>query len=115
MEYGTQKQVKVWQGRDSGLPRFKFLQLSSKNVLEFVSLSSGGSSRDLLVWMLALNALRVCEKELVKFTPRWRVGVNLSQKTVYRCLRRLHKWGLLRVVFRRGKSPLVSLPSQSSA
>ena len=93
---------------EASLPRFRFLQISSQNVLDFVRLSRGGSSRDLLVWMLALNALRVRKAERLRFTPRWRAGVKLSQKTVYRCLRRLHERGLLRVVFRRGKSPIIS-------
>lgn len=99
--------------RTASLPRFKFLQISSQNVLDFVRLSRGGSSRDLLVWMLALNALRVCKRKELRFTPRWRAGVCLSQKTVYRSLRRLQESGLLRVVFRRGKSPIISQPQNS--
>jgi predicted transcriptional regulator len=95
-------------GISSGV-RFKFLSLTAQQVQQFLSATSGGSSRDLLVWMLLLNAARVSRKKAIKFSPRWRFGVDIDRKTIYRCLKRLNSAGLIDVEFRRGKSPLVTI------
>ena len=89
--------------------RFKFLSLTPAQVQRFLSSTTGGSSRDLLVWMLLLNAVRVAQQKTIKFSPRWRFGVDLDRKTVYRCLQRLQAAGLIGVEFRRGKSPLITV------
>jgi hypothetical protein len=99
-------------------PKFHFLKISADEAQQFAQRVTRGSSSDLMVWMLALNALRVEAKDQLRFTPRWRHGIDLQQKTVYRSLKRLHKAGLLSVQFRKGKSPIVgrgdnSLPPES--
>lgn len=97
--------------------KFKFLMLTSEQAQAFNSNLKRGSASDLLIWMLALNALRVTTLAQCNFTPRWRHGLNLSRKVVYRSLMRLNQAGLLCVQFRRGKSPVVSLaniPSTNS-
>ena len=94
--------------------RFKFLSLTSQQVQHFLSATTGGSSRDLLVWMLLLNAARVSRKKTIKFSPRWRFGIDIDRKTVYRCLKRLKSAGLIGVEFRRGKSPLVTIANSPS-
>lgn len=88
-------------------PKFKFLKLTAEEVQRFLSCSSSGSSRDVLVYMLVTNALRVSREEKLAFTPRWRQGVQIARKTLTRSLKRLHEWGLLVVEFRTGKSPIV--------
>lgn len=95
-------------GISSGI-RFKFLSLTSQQVQQFLSTTTGGSSRDLLVWMLLLNAGRVTRQKTIKFSPRWRFGIDIDRKTTYRCLKRLKRAGLIDVEFRRGKSPLVTI------
>jgi hypothetical protein len=92
--------------------KFKFLRLTAEQVQQFLASTAGGSSRDLLVWMLLLNAAQVSRQETIKFSPRWRFGVDLDRKTVYRCLKRLASAGLIGVEFRRGKSPLVTVFDQ---
>ena len=101
------------KGMPNGV-RFKFLKLTSQQVQHFLSSTTGGSSRDLLVWMLLLNAAQVSRKKTIKFSPRWRFGVDIDRKTVYRCLKRLKSAGLIGVDFRRGKSPLVTIINQPS-
>ena len=96
------------KGISSGV-RFKFLKLTSQQVQHLLCSTSGGSSRDLLVWMLLLNAARVSRMKTIKFSPRWRFGVDIDRKTVYRCLMRLKSAGLIGVEFRRGKSPIVMI------
>ena len=95
-------------GISSGV-RFKFLSLTAQQVQQFLSATCGGASRDLLVGMLLLNAARVSRKKAIKFSPRWRFGVDFDRKTIYRCLTRLNSAGLIDVEFRRGKSPLVTI------
>lgn len=89
--------------------RFHFLQVTAEQTQRFLCCTRGGSSRDLLVWMLLLNTARVCRTQTIKFSPRWRFGVEIDQKTVYRSLKRLNFAGLIDVEFRRGKSPRVTL------
>jgi hypothetical protein len=101
------------EGISSGV-RFKFLTLTSEQVQQFLSSTTGGSSRDLLVWMLLLNAARVTRQKTIKFSPRWRFGVDIDRKTVYRCLKRLTSAGLIGVEFRRGKSPFVTITNPPS-
>lgn len=91
-------------------PKFKFLKLTAEEVQRFLPCSSSGSSRDLLIYMVAINALRVSREEKLAFTPRWRQGVEIARKTLTRSLKRLHEWGLLVVEFRTGKSPIVQDP-----
>ncbi len=98
----------VSEGISNGV-RFKFLSVTSEQVQQFLCSTTGGSSRDLLVWMLLLNAARVSREKTIKFSPRWRFGVNVDRKTVYRCLKRLKVAGLIDVEFRRGKSPIVRI------
>jgi hypothetical protein len=93
----------------AGDAKFKFLSLTPEQIHRFLSTTTGGSSRDLLVWMLLLNAGRVTQQKTLKFSRRWRIGVDIDRKTVYRCLQRLSSAGLVGVEFRRGKSPLVTL------
>lgn len=101
------------EGISNGV-RFKFLILTSQQVQQFLASTNGGSSRDLLVWMLLLNAARVSRKKTIQFSPRWRFGVDMDRKTVYRCLKRLQSAGLIGVEFRRGKSPLVNITNPPS-
>ena len=61
--------------------RFHFLQVTAEQTQRFLCCTRGGSSRDLLVWMLLLNTARVCRTQTIKFSPRWRFGVEIDQKT----------------------------------
>jgi|GEM_PF-2544498 len=101
--------VPVASKGNSNRVRFKFLSLSPKEVQQFLSSTAGGSSRDLLVWMLIINAARVSREKTIQFSARWRFGVDIDRKTIYRCLKRLELSGLISVDFRRGKSPLITL------
>ena len=90
--------------------KFKFLSLHPGEVLRFLNGIKTGSSRDLLIWMLVLNAARVTKQSKFKFTRRWYTGLPFDRKTIYRSLKRLSAAGLVLTEFRRGKSPVVTLP-----
>ena len=105
----TTRTVLVAGKHEENLPRFKFLKLQAEEVLSFMNSTQAGTSRDLLVYMLVLNAERVTKLQTVKFTRRWRTGLPLDRKTIYRCLKRLHQAGLIHAEFQRGKSAVVTI------
>lgn len=112
MQIDEPSQLVLMAGKEKeSQTKFKYLMLQSEEALIFLQKTKAGSSKDLLVWMLLLNTARVIHQQTFTFTPRWRTGLQMDRKVVYRSLKRLHESGLVEVEFRRGKSPRVSMIS----
>ena len=92
-----------------GKSKIRFLTLTFDQANRVVAYVPNATARDLMVWMSLLNASRVLRESEFQFTPRWRGSLNLDDQVVRRALQRLQRGRLIRVQFRRGKSPEVAI------